>query len=52
MFNSCTISIVLFVIASLIIIGISSAFIYFYWYLENNIISVIDINPGIETVIY
>ena len=30
--NSCTVYIVLFVIAFLIIIGISSAFIHFYWY--------------------
>ena len=32
--NSCTIYIALFVIAFLIIIGISSAFIYFHWYLK------------------
>ena len=32
--GSCTIYIVLFVIAFLIIIGISSAFIYFHWYLK------------------
>ena len=30
-YNSCTIYIVLFVIAFLIIIGISNAFIYFHW---------------------
>ena len=41
--NSCTIYIVLFVIAFLIIIGISSAFIYFHCYLKN---------VNIETVIY
>ena len=32
--NSCTIYIVLLVIAFLIIIGISSAHFYFYWYLK------------------
>ena len=31
---SCTVYITLFVIAFLIMIGISSAFIYFHWYLE------------------
>ena len=34
--DSCTIYIVLFVISSLIIICISSAFIYFHWYLKNS----------------
>ena len=32
--NSCTIYIILFVIAFLIIISISSVFIYFHWYLR------------------
>ena len=32
--NSCTIYIGLFIIAFLIIIGISSAFIHFHWYLK------------------
>ena len=32
--GSCTLCTVLFVIAFLIIIGISSAFIYFHWYLK------------------
>ena len=32
--NSCTIYIALFVIAFLIIIGISSAYFYFHWYLK------------------
>ena len=32
--NSCTIYIGLFVIAFLIVIGISNAFIYFHWYLK------------------
>ena len=31
---SCTVYITLFVIAFLIMIGISSAFIYFHWYLK------------------
>ena len=38
--NSCTIYIVLFAIA-LIIIGISSAYFYFYWYLKKIILSLI-----------
>ena len=36
----------------LIIIGISSAFIYFHWYLKKSSTGVININPGTETVIY
>ena len=47
--NSCTIYIV---IAFLIIIGISSAFIHFHWYLEKSSTNITNINPGIETVIY
>ena len=50
--GSCTICIVLFDIAFLIIIGISSAFIYFHWYLKKSNIGVININPCTETVIY
>ena len=50
--GSCAIYIVLFVIAFLIIIGISSAFIYFHWYLKKSSTGVININPGTETVIY
>ena len=51
--NSCTICLVLFVIAFLIIIGIRSAFIHFNWYLKrSNINAVTNINPGTETVIY
>ena len=34
--NSCTIYIVLFVIDFLIIIGISTAFVYFNWYLKRS----------------
>ena len=44
--------IVLFVIAFLMMIGISSAFVYFYWYLKKSNTVVININPGTETVIY
>ena len=51
--NSCTIYIVLFVIAFLIIIGISSAHFYFHWYLKGNNTDVIThINANTETVIY
>ena len=50
--NSCTICIVLFLIAFLIMIGISSAFIYFGGYLTNSNIGVININPGTGTIIY
>ena len=34
--NACTIYIVLFVVAFLIIIGTSSTFIYFHWYLKRD----------------
>ena len=47
----CTIFIVLFAIAFLIIIGISGAFIYFHWYLKKSNTDVININHGTETVI-
>ena len=36
LYNSCTIYIVLFAIAFLIIIGISSAFIYFHWFMKSD----------------
>ena len=50
--NSCSIYIVLFVIAFLIIIGISSAFIYFQWYLKrSNTNTIANINVNTETVI-
>ena len=39
--GSCTVSIVLFVIAFLIIISISSAFIYYHWYLKNSFETII-----------
>ena len=50
--NSCTIYIVLIVIVFLIIIDISSAFIYFHWYLKKSSTNITIINPGIETIIY
>ena len=50
--GSCTIYIVLFAIAFLIIIGIRSAFIYFHWYLKKSNTNVVNINPGTETIIY
>ena len=49
--NSCTIYIVLFAIAFLIMIGISSVFVYFHWYLKNSNTNVLNINPGTETII-
>ena len=49
--NSCTICTVLFVIAFLIIIGISSAFIYFHQYLKSDT-NITNVNPSTETVIY
>ena len=50
--GSCTIYIVLFVIAFLIVISISSAFVYFHWYLKKSNTGVSNINPGTTTVIY
>ena len=41
--NSCTVDFVLFVIAFLVIIGISSVFVYSHWYLKRRYI---------ETAIY
>ena len=48
--NSCTIYIVLFVIAFLIMISISSEFVYFHWYLKNSNTNVLNINPGTEAL--
>ena len=58
-FNSCTAYIVLFVISNSIIIGISSALIYFHWYLFALVLSfaifgksstnITNFNPGAET---
>ena len=50
--GSCTIYIVFFVIVFLIIMGISCMFIYFHWHLKKSNISVVNINPSPETVIY
>ena len=56
MYNSCTIYIVFFVMMFLIIIGISSVFIYFYWYLKKSNTNITNINPetiiNTETIIY
>ena len=49
--NSCTIYILLFATAFLIIISISGAFIYFRWYLKSDT-NITNINPSAETVIY
>ena len=46
--SSCTLFIVLFAIAFVIVIGISSAFVYFHWYLKSSNTGVININPGIN----
>ena len=48
--NSCKVYIVLFAIAFLIIIGVSSAFIYFHWYLKSDT-NIANINPRTDTVI-
>ena len=49
--SSCTVFIISFVIAFLIIIGISGVFIYFHWYLKGNT-DITSIYPTIETLIY
>ena len=49
--NSCTIYIVLFVIAFLIIIGISSTYFYFYWNLKK-LNTDADTSVNTETLIY
>ena len=46
--NSCTTYRVLLVISFLIIIGISSKFICFHWYLKMSNVGVTDINPSTE----
>ena len=50
--NSFIIYIVLFIIAFLIIIGISSAYFCFHWYLKKDNTVITNINLGTETVIY
>ena len=47
--NSCTIYIVSFIIAFLIIISTSSAFIYFHWYLKEDNTIINNINSNTET---
>ena len=49
---SCTIYIVLFAIAFLIIIGISTVFIYVHWCLKRSNTTTTNINRGTETIIY
>ena len=49
--NSCTIYIALFVILFFIIISISSAYIYCYWYLKKYNANITNI-ANTETVIY
>ena len=49
--NSCAVYIILFVINFLIIIGISSVFIYFHWYLKESNAGVVNINPDTDKVI-
>ena len=50
--NSCAVYIMLFVTAFLMIIGISSAYFYFHWYLKRTDLNFTNINANIETVIY
>ena len=44
-YSPCTVCLILFVIAFLMNIGISSAYFYFHWYLKINDINIININP-------
>ena len=50
--NSCAIYITLFVIVFLIVIGISSAYFYFHWYLKKDNAIITSISSGTITVIY
>ena len=50
-YNSCTIYIVIFVTASLIIIGISSEFFHFHWHLKESNTNIASINANTETII-
>ena len=52
MYTIHTAYIVLFVIAFLIIIGISNAFIYFHWFLKKSNTNITNINHYTETIIY
>ena len=49
--NSCTIYIILLSIAFLIIIGISSGYFYFHWYLKKDN-TIINTSVNTETLIY
>ena len=49
--NSCKIYIVLLIIAFLIIIGISSGYFYFHWYLKKDN-TIINTSVNTETLIY
>ena len=48
--NSCTIYIILFAVFFITSISISSAFIYFYWYLKKDNVR-IKFYPGTQTTI-
>ena len=50
--NFCTVNIILSVIAFLIIIGSSSVYIYFHWYLKRTDTSITNINHNTDTIIY
>ena len=50
--NSSTIYLVLFVNAFLIIIGFSSVFVYFHWYLEKDNTIITNLKNNTETIIY
>ena len=50
--SSCTVYIILFAIAFLMIIGISSEYFYFHWYLKRTDINIININSKTKTLIY
>ena len=52
LWNSCRIYKVLLVIFFITSIGISWAFVHFYWYLKKDNTSVTNINVNTETVIY
>ena len=49
--NSCTICTILFAIAFLIIIGISSAYFYFHWYFKKDI-TCFEFSAKAQTTIY
>ena len=51
MWNSCIVYIVLLVIALLTIIGISSAYFYFNWYLKGDI-TCVKFSANTQTKIY